>query len=433
MSTTSRARQLLLVVFLFFYLPVVYYWGWILTRTVGFDFPSFYYAAQRAFVFGRSPYGPSAFNVGKAVLGWKVNPYLYPPPSLIAFWPLANLSILDAQTLFLVVSHLCLLGSIWLILTKLAPVPVEWRERDIVFGISLVYVLCFDAVLRTLALGQVNLIVLLFLCLTLAAMKENSSAWRIALPLSLAILLKTYPVLLLAPLLFRKRFRAVGLTLSYFAIFTVIAALMLPESVWLDWWYRVVPNGAYANNAISTAFAWNQSMNGWVTRLLVSSEFSRAPLPYPAMAKTLATAFSLTVVGVTLYYSYRLSMRGEAAKAERDDEIAAYLLMTFLIAPLSWDHHLVYVLPAAVLAIVRLASGEAGRNMTAAVTMALFVMAWNIPLDQQDWKDGWWTLLISIKLYSAVVLWIFFVSRLRRTAGVSNSLDRISADIGWGN
>src|ERR1700722_12384088 len=135
---TPSSRRLLPAVFLFFYLPTVYYWGWLMTKTVGFDFPSFYFAAQRAFVFGRSPYGKSAFKVGSAVLGWKVNPYLYPPPSLLAFWPLANLSILDAQTLFTIVSHLCLLGSIWLILTKLVPLPIEGGKETIA-GISLVY------------------------------------------------------------------------------------------------------------------------------------------------------------------------------------------------------------------------------------------------------------------------------------------------------
>lgn len=418
-GATRHPKQLLLAVFLFFYLPLVYYWGWVLTKSVGFDFPSLFFAAQRAFVFDRSPYGPTAFKMAAIQLGWKVNPYLYPPPSLLAFWPLANFSILDAQMLFLIVSHLCLLGSLWLLLTRLTPIPNDSPERNLLMGVSLVYVLSFDPVLRTLALGQVNIIVLFFLCLALAAMKQNSSAWRIAVPLSIAILLKTYPVLLLFPLLFRRQFKAVGLTIACFAGFSALAASVLPATVWRDWLVQVVPNGGYANSWISTAFAWNQSINAWATRLLVNSEFSTAPLNYAAAAKPLATVLSLLVIAITLSCSYRLSRREDAVPTG-DDEVAAYLLMIFLIAPLSWDHHLVYILPAALLALVYLARKEAGRLATVTITLALFLLAWNIPLDRQDWKAGWWTLLISIKLYGVLALWAFFIHRLWRAARKPN-------------
>jgi alpha-1,2-mannosyltransferase len=415
MTAPPRSRQILFVVFFFFYLPVLYYWGWVLTKAPEIDFPSFYFAAQAVFIDGISPYGPSAFKIPSLALGWRVNPFLYPPPSLIALWPLAELDILPAQTAFLVVSHLCFLGSLWLILTKLTRFTADLCGREVILGISLVYALSFDPVLKTLGLGQVNLIVLFFLCLTLTALKDGASAWRLALPLSIAILLKTYPVLLFVPLFFRKRFGAIGLTCAFFAIFAGIAAFVVPEAAWRDWFFHVMPTGGYADNAISAGFGWNQSMNGWVTRLLVTSRFGPAPLPYPGLAKPLAIGLATLVVGVTAALSYRLSKR-EDYREHGDDEIAAYLLMIFLIAPLSWDHHLVYILPAATLAIGLIASGSTGRGTTAVLVAALFLMAWNIPLDHPDLKTGWWTLLISIKFYSAAALWILFVTRMHRAA-----------------
>ena len=417
MLATSRSRQLLFVVFLFFYVPIAYYWGWVLTYGVAFDFPSFYHAAQLAFVDGDSPYGPSAFKIASLGLGRKVHPYLYPPPSLIVFWPFANLSILQAQTALLAVSHLCYLSSLWLILAKLTPLALDQRLREIVLGISLIYMLFFDAVLKTFALGQVNLIVLFFVCLALVALKENASPWRIALPLSIAILIKTYPILLFAPLLFRRKFRAIALTCAYFAVFTGIALLIVPAVAWKDWFFQVLPAGGYANNAISAAFVWNQSLNALVTRLLVTSEFNQAPLPLPALAKPLATALALLVVSVTVFLSYRLSRRG-SYQISGDDEIAGYLLMIFLVAPLSWDHHLVYVLPAAILAISLLVTTSIGRGATVALAAALLIMAWNVPIDHPDLQHGWWTLLISVKLYTVVALWLFFMDRLRRATGL---------------
>jgi hypothetical protein len=418
----QSSRRFLLTTFLFFYLPIAYYWGWLMTKTVAFDFPSFYFAAQRAFVFGRSPYGKSAFRVGSAALGWKVNPYLYPPPSLLAFWPLANLALLDAQTLFTVISHLCLLGSIWLILTRLTLLPMQGSPNSIV-GISLVYILCFDAVSRTLGLGQVNLIVLFFLCLALCAIREKSSAWRIALPLAIAILLKTYPVLLLVPLLFRKQYRVVGLTAGFFAMSAVVAFFALPNHVWSDWAFQIVPNGGYANSVISPAFAWNQSINGWATRLFVDSEFTSAPLSYPGIAKGMGMLLSLAVIAVNLYFSARLA---QARNIESDDEIAAYLLMIFLVAPLSWDHHLVYILPSLVLAIGYLVNGKVGPKISKIIVVTLFLLAWNIPLDHPDWKTGWWTLMISVKFYAVATLWVFFVCRMRQVAqGSSSALEKM--------
>ncbi len=412
MAFTSRSKLILLGIFLFFYIPICYYWGFLLMNGILYDFPSFYHAARIAFVEGNSPYGMYAFDAIGVAMHRKVNPYLYPPPSLIAFWPLAHLTIEQAQAVFLIVSHLCFLGSLWLILAQLTPLPRGRPLRDIIVGISLVYILNFDPAVKTLALGQVNFIALFFVCLTMAALRRGSAAWRVALPLSVAILLKTYPVLLLVPLFFRKRFQAIALTCAFYGGFAIIAAAALPGMVWVSWFYQVLPMGGYANNDISAAFAWNQSINAFVTRLLISSEFNVAPLSIPSLAKPLATALAVLVLCVTAFFSFRLSRRGNYERSG-DDEIAAYLLTIFLIAPLSWDHHLVYILPAAVLSIDYLLIESTQRKAAVMVLAALFLVAWPVPLNDPAWLRGWWTLLMSLKFYAACALWLFFIDRLR--------------------
>jgi hypothetical protein len=114
-----------------------------------------------------------------------------------------------------------------------------------------------------------------------------------------------------------------------------------------------------------------------------------------------------------LFFSFRLSKQG-GHKPSGDDEISAFLLMIFLIAPLSWDHHLVYILPVAVLAISLIVSGSTRGKTAVMVVAALFLIAWRIPFDHPILLHGWWTLLISIKFYPVVVLWLFFVRRLHR-------------------
>ena len=407
------SRQLLLGLFLFLYIPIAFHYGWVLLDGVSVDFPSYYHAAHLAFVEGKTPYGFSAFDAASAAMGRKVHPYLYPPPSLLAFWPFAKLSLTHAQAAFLAASHLCFLGSIWLMLAKLTPLPGDHRLRDLTLGAGTVYLLCFDPALATLGLGQVNLIALFFLCLALAALKREAPAWCIALPLSVAILLKTYPVLLLALLLFRRRFREILLTCVFFGMFAAITTLVLPIEIWTSWFKEVLPAGGYANNQISAAGPWNQNINGFVTRLLLANAFSEAPLAHPFLAKPVATGLALLVVCVTLFLSFRLSRRDDHRECA-DDEAAAFLLMIFLIAPLSWDHHLVYILPATLLVISLIMNGATSGTTAMLLVVALGLMAWKIPFDHPALMRGWWTLLISIKFYPVIVLWLFFVMRLLR-------------------
>jgi alpha-1,2-mannosyltransferase len=413
-TTDWHSRRLLWGLFLFFYVPVAFYYGWTLLSVISVDFPTYYHAARLAFVEGRTPYGFHTFDAISAEMGRTVHPYLYPPPSLLAFWPLAELSPAAGHAAFLVVSHLCYLGSIWLMLTRLSPLPANQGRRDLTLAFCLVYLLCFDPALATLGIGQVNLIVLFFICLALAALKRGSSAWCVALPLSVAILLKTYPVLLLPLLAFRRQFRAIALTCVFFGIFTAIAALVLPWEIWTSWFRDILPAGGYANNQVAAAGPWNQSINGFVTRLLLNNDFCPAPLAHPFLAKPVATALALMVMGVTLFFSFRLSKRGGHQKGG-GDEISAFLLMIFLVAPLSWDHHLVYILPAAVLAISLIVNGPARGKTAVMVAAALFLIAWKIPFDHPVLLHGWWTLLISIKFYPVVVLWLFFIRRLHQS------------------
>jgi hypothetical protein len=408
------SKPILVWLFLFFYLPIVYWYGWEAQPATSLDYPSYYHAARLAFAEHKTPYGFNAFDAVPPVMGRRVNPYLYPPPSLLAFWPLAKLSLANGFTAFTVVSHLCFLGSIWLILARLIPLPRASPLREITIVVSLAYMLCFDGVVVTFWLGQVNLIVLFFICLALSALKGGSSNWRLALPLSVAILLKTYPVFLLVLLFFRRRFQAMALTCIFYGSFTAISAFMLPTDVWSSWFTKVVPAGGYASNQIGSGAPWNQSISGFVTRLLVPNEFVKVPLNYSSLAKPLATILALIVVGVTVFFSFRLSRRGDHERSE-GDESAAFLLMIYLIAPLSWDHHLVYILPAAVLAVGLIVNNSARGKVAVVPGAALCLIAWRIRLDYPTFMNGWWTLLISVKFYAVVVLWLFFLNRLRRS------------------
>ena len=401
---------LLAAVFLFFYLPTVYYFGWLVADAQLIDFPSYYYGAYLTFIYRKIPYGLDAFDFFSKALNHKVNPYLYPPPSLLLFWPLGYLSRTGAQAVFLVVSHLSYLGSVWLMLFRLLPVSVHPRAREITLAVCVVFLAYYHAVFATFAIGQVNLMILLFICLALAGIREDWSPLWIAFPLALAIIIKVYPVLLLVPLLFRKQFRTVGLTALFVAIPSALSFWLLPAGTWQTWLSKIVPL-AYGSSAIAGGFPFNQSLNGFVMRLFVESVFSSPLFPYPLMAKPVVLCLVTVLLGVTILGCFQFS-RAHADKKASDDELAAFLVLSFLIAPISWDHHLVYILPAAVLVIARMIDGNVRRWPAVFLIVALYFLAWQFPMENPAFRAGWLTLVISVKLYAVVAIWIYFIYRL---------------------
>jgi hypothetical protein len=415
------SRAWLVALFIFLYAPFAYQYGWQLVPGGSVDFTTYHYAAVMAFKMGVSPIGHGAMDAASAQMAAHVHPYVYPPPSLIAFAWLAPFSFGTGKALFLLLSHLCYLAAVWIILRRLTPLPADDRLRDLTLAVAVVYLLLFDPAMVTLGVGQVNLIVLPFLFLALAGMRSGAKPWLIALPLSIAILLKTYPAVLLLPLLFRGQWKAIVLTCGFYGVYAAAAALTVPWEVWPAWFTDVLPNGGYTKAIGAAAAPWNQNINAFVCRLFLENPWGEAPLRFPAVAAPLANVLGLTVLGATAWFAFRETRRNPG-RTMGDAEIAAFLLMIFLIAPLSWEHHLVYILPAAVLAIAVLIKGEVRGAAAPLLLAALFVIAWRVPLAELPLRHGWWTLLISLKFYAAAALWVFFLHRLRTGAATIASL-----------
>jgi hypothetical protein len=418
---STRTGQLQLAVFCFFYIPLIYWAGWALSATKVTDYPGYYLAAHNVFVNGATPYGFDAFDSYAELFGRWMPPYVYPPPSILAFWPLTFFSIKNGFVVFTLISHLCLLGSMWLIIVRLSPLPRQLPIRTVFICFSMAYVLSFDAVKITLQLGQINLIVLFLICVFLAALQEGSPPWRIAAPLSIAILLKTYPVFLLILLVARRRFKAAVLTLTFFGVFVALAVVVVPPYVWSSWLTEVVPAASstkYMNFLFSHTpldFTWNQSIGGVLKRLLGDTIWGYPPLSWPALAAPLTKVLDAIVIGITSFLAFRYYKSRRPLDGVADDT-AAFLLMMYLVAPVSWDHHLVYVLPAAILALGFIVERKIRGKAAFGLAVILCMLAWRVELDASLFKKHWWALLGFAKFYAVVALWIFFAVRLARAS-----------------
>ena len=403
-----RGSKVLLWLFIFAYVPFLLAHGIDALKQPAVDFPPLYSATKATFDQGRSPYGEGAFEQQALALGRWVPPFIYPPPSLLVVYPLHFFSYDGAKAMMLVVNHLCLIFASVFMLRSLFREEFARIPHQLGGALAIVYILLFDPAVVTLQLGQVNLLLLVCLCLMWHALKRNGSALAIAIPLSLAIVIKTYPGLLVLLLITCRRYKAAGLTLALYAVYCAASHLLLPSGIWSDWLIKVLPNGDEAHPG-----PWNQNIRAFIARTFMPNGFSEALLPMPALVKPSIMLLSLCVLGATVWVSYR-AWRKPNGTRRVDLLTSLYLFTMFLIAPVSWEHHFIYLLPCLVLVLLMLLSGEVQGQWRWIIALSLCLIAWRLPIFGEGLRKGPWVLLISAKFYPAVALWIFFFVRALR-------------------
>jgi alpha-1,2-mannosyltransferase len=376
------------MIFSFLYGTFLYEHGWKYRDAPNKDLPSFYTASISVFNLGESPYDPERLNTLMDGNEY-VYPYLYPPPSLLFFFPLSALTYADARHIVLVVNQLLFLFLVWAI--PLSLFRARPKDDFAVIALCIVYSLIFYPTVVTLEHGQVNILLLVFFVLFwLFARKEK--AVLAALFLALAILLKTYPIILIPLLLLTRRWRESIYTVAWLGLAVTISLLILPSTVWHDWLVNVFPSGGYMNTPAGMyppAAIWNQNLNGFFARAFTENSWSTPVLVNPDLAKLLtygAAGLIAVITGLTVW-------RSRTNKDSLDRTMLVALPAMYLIAPFSWEHHLFYLLPSI---LILLNSRPLFRPVSKAAFFSLgFASAFLLGLPAA----------LQFKFYGVVILW----------------------------
>ncbi len=404
-----HGRGVLTLLFLLLYLPFVYDYGFRYLRASYTDFPSFYWAAHMAFVEGRSPYDFQHLEQLASGSTPHVYPYLYPPTSLLTFYPFTFFSYTTAKIVMLAINHVMVLLFLHLFLFRIK----QLGEQPVLVAFGLVYVFAYYPIPVTLHHGQVNLVVLWLLCLAWYALKTTRPARHIAWPLSLAILVKSTPALVLVYLGVKKQYRAVMLTLALLALYAVVALILLPWQVWGEWLTRIAPSGGYGRvplDLFSPAAPWNQSINGFTARLFLENEFSQPLFPSATLGRIVPYTLCIALLMITLLPMRRLASRGPINR-HLEAEFSLVLAAMFLVSPASWEHHLVWLLPSALCALFLAMEGHhrGARLLLALVALCAFAVAWPLRFASPLLANGLLTLGISVKMYAVAGLWLYLL------------------------
>ena len=371
------------------------------------DLKSFYWGAQAAFVEHSSPY---SVHYLKLLADGHVFPYLYPPTSLLLFSPLSAISFQQAHLGLLALNHL-LIPIISLTLVLLFTKPLKnGPQRLFSFILVLNLLLLFAPTHGTFALGQINLIVLTFILLFILSLQKESPPFLSASLLLVPVVLKTYPALIVFYLLVRRRFLLVLWLALLFSCLFIASLFILPEGLWMNWILEILPAGNYGGvpEGLNAATApSNQNINAFIHRSLKNlDQRNMSPIASNLMVNGFAYGLSLLIFIVSLWTC------NHARKQHFKNhliECGVFLLVMLMVAPLTWDHHFLFFIPA-FLGCVLASIDNPAQNVTRLISLIIIglVVSLKFKLYSPFFSQGWGYLLVSSKLF--MVFWLWMIS-----------------------
>jgi alpha-1,2-mannosyltransferase len=269
--------------------------------------------------------------------------FTYPPFAALMFSPLALTSWPIAVAVGLAVNAGCVV-----LLVRWFLVPMLQRRgwpRWTPCALGFLALLVFEPVRDTVSYGQINLVLLVLVC---AGLRYPRLA---GVGIGLAAAIKLTPAVFIGYLLLSRRYRAAATAAGTSAGATIVAFLLAPDASRVFWTSAVWDTGRVGK----LYYVSNQSLRGVLARLEA-----------PEMWWLVAVALVVT------YWCWWVRTR-------RPDAMAGYAVtgaVGCLISPVTWVHHLVWLLPGLFLLLERAWSTEDRtlRRQRLGILAAVFVV-----------------------------------------------------------
>ena len=305
-----------------------------------------YLRGARDLASGRPLYDPFLHAAGDPSLRYA---FIYPPLFAFAMLPFLLLPAAVAPVAWLLITQGALAFTFVLVCRQL-------RVDRLVGLLALLVMLAFYPLWADASQAQANLLILLLVTLGILGISEGKP--KAGIWIGLAAALKLTPALLLLWLLVERRFRAAAWMMAGFASVTALAFVARPMDS-LTYARAVLPQ-----LAAGTAYWSNQSVAGMVARLFTAN-------PYTTPFADLAWARVLVVV--LLLAGFVFWLRTGARQREPLVQAFTFLPLIPLASSVSWEHHLVILLPLLWLVLVVLA--DRGWPLPQTATAGLAIVA----------------------------------------------------------
>lgn len=184
----------------------------------------------------------------------------------------------------------------------------------------------FEPLRDTFSFGQVNLLLLALVLADAWLLATGRGRWA-GVGIGLAAAVKLTPAIFIGLLLLARRWRAAGLATAVAAAATVAAAWIAPAASRFYW-----TEALWDTSRIGRLdYVSNQSLQGVLARLVAPHEPSRA-------------VWAALVLAVLCVWAWRVR-----TAVRTEDWTAAFALTGLtacLVSPITWVHHLVWLLPS---------------------------------------------------------------------------------------
>jgi alpha-1,2-mannosyltransferase len=286
--------------------------------------------------------------------------FTYPPISALLFVPFTALSRVTAQATWAGLSVILLTSFLYCSLRAVRP---SSRKSDLMLS---ALILTFPAMVlnpvnMTFGFGQINILLALLVLvdLTTFTVLKNHSIPR-GIMTGIAAALKLTPLIFVPFLFATKQIRAGCVALVTFSVCGVVMLAVAPSESW-SYWTRYVLD---SHRVGGTVYISNQSLRSTMYR------FNHGPVPEGLF---ILLVLSIGLVGLSAaVWAYRSS-----------SPLLGILLCAvtgLLVSPITWAHHLVWVVPIIIWLALAQDRPAFGRVWAVGVTVWFWYGAiWRVP------------------------------------------------------
>lgn len=247
--------------------------------------------------------------------------FTYPPFAAVVMSPMALVGLGTAIVLCLGLN----LAALAAVLSVLAG-PELRRHGWFAVSLALCALALFEPLRDTFSFGQVNLLLLALVLADARLLATGRDRWA-GVGIGLAAAVKLTPAIFIGLLLLARRWRAAGLATAVAVAATAAAAWIAPAASHFYWTEALWDTSRFGR----LDYVSNQSLQGVLARLVAPHEPSRV-------------VWAALVLVVVCVWAWRTR-----AAVRADDWITAFALTGLtgcLVSPITWVHHLVWLLPA---------------------------------------------------------------------------------------
>jgi alpha-1,2-mannosyltransferase len=249
--------------------------------------------------------------------------FTYPPFAALLMSPLALLSWHATIALSIAINVVAGGLTVYLLLDPIA--RRQGWNRWYAFALGACAIAIFEPLRDTVSFGQVNL-VLLVLVMADARLYGRSRLYGVGIGLASAI--KLTPAVFIVYLVVTRRWRAAATAVGTAAVASILTAAVAPGASRVFWTEALWDSSRIGD----LAYVSNQSLRGVLARI------------NPQLSQWFWAAAVLATLVVWAARVRRTARVGDDATG-----IALTGVMGCLISPITWVHHLVWLLPALVL------------------------------------------------------------------------------------